>query len=85
MGNQKGSLFPDEIILQILAGLPVQSHCSGSIAFRQILHFLVQSRKISVICVDNLSGVSELSLAFIRDRVRVRTSCNGVLCCSSGS
>ncbi|KAJ6429590.1 hypothetical protein OIU84_021067 [Salix udensis] len=39
--------------------------------------------KCSLICVDNLWGVSELSLDFLKDRVKVRASCNGLLCCSS--
>lgn len=37
----------------------------------------------SLICVDNFRGVSEFSLDFIKDRVKVRASCNGLLCCSS--
>lgn len=37
----------------------------------------------SLILVDSLRGVSEFSLDFIKDRVRVRSSCNGLLCCSS--
>ncbi|OMO58501.1 hypothetical protein COLO4_34567 [Corchorus olitorius] len=39
--------------------------------------------KSSLICVDNLRGVSEFSLEFLKDRVKVRASCNGLLCCSS--
>lgn len=39
--------------------------------------------KSSFICVDRLRGVSEISLDFIKDRVKVRASCNGLLCCSS--
>ncbi|CAN0855250.1 F-box protein At5g49610 [Linum grandiflorum] len=38
--------------------------------------------KSSLICVDNLAGVSELSLDFLPDRVKIRASCNGLLCCS---
>lgn len=37
----------------------------------------------SLLCVDNLRGASEHSLDFIDDRVKVRASCNGLLCCSS--
>lgn len=37
----------------------------------------------SLICVDNLRGVYEFSLDFIKDRVKVRASSNGLLCCSS--
>ncbi|GER31445.1 F-box family protein [Striga asiatica] len=37
----------------------------------------------SLILVDNLRGVSEISLDFIKDRVKIRASCNGLLCCSS--
>ncbi|KAF4354312.1 hypothetical protein G4B88_007441, partial [Cannabis sativa] len=39
--------------------------------------------KSSLICVDNRLGVSEFSLDFLKDRVRIRASCNGLLCCSS--
>ncbi|CAI0467557.1 unnamed protein product [Linum tenue] len=38
--------------------------------------------KSTLICVDNLAGVSEFSLDFIDDRVKIRASCNGLLCCS---
>uniref|UniRef100_A0A1D1Y4N3 F-box protein At5g49610 n=1 Tax=Anthurium amnicola TaxID=1678845 RepID=A0A1D1Y4N3_9ARAE len=34
-------------------------------------------------CVDASGGLSELSLRFLNDRVRVRASCNGLLCCAS--
>lgn len=39
----------------------------------------------SVILIDNKTGgVSELSFSFIKDdRVKIRASCNGLLCCSS--
>ena len=30
-----------------------------------------------------LRGVSEFPLDFLKDRVKVRVSCNGLLCCSS--
>ncbi|KAL3812248.1 hypothetical protein ACJIZ3_013516 [Penstemon smallii] len=36
-----------------------------------------------LVLVDNLRGVSEFSLDFIKDRVKIRASCNGLLCCSS--
>ncbi|KAM1191581.1 hypothetical protein PS2_011841 [Malus domestica] len=39
--------------------------------------------KSDLIVVDNRRGVSEFSLDFVRDRVKVRASCNGLLCCSS--
>ncbi|KAJ4957311.1 hypothetical protein NE237_014094 [Protea cynaroides] len=39
--------------------------------------------KSSFICVDRLMGVSEFSLDFLNDRVKVRASCNGLLCCAS--
>lgn len=35
------------------------------------------------ICIDRSRGVSEFSLDFLNDRVKVRASCNGLLCCSS--
>lgn len=37
----------------------------------------------NLIVVDNQRGVSEFSLDFLKDRVKVRASCNGLLCCSS--
>lgn len=37
----------------------------------------------SLILVDNTRGVSEFSLDFIKDRLKIRASCNGLLCCSS--
>ncbi|KAH0704970.1 hypothetical protein KY290_009684 [Solanum tuberosum] len=37
----------------------------------------------SLICIDNLKGVSEFSLDFVKDRVKVRACCNGLLCLSS--
>ena len=43
----------------------------------------VSESKSSLICVDNLRGVSEISLDFLNDRVKIRASCNGLLCCSS--
>ncbi|KAK9724957.1 hypothetical protein RND81_05G111400 [Saponaria officinalis] len=41
------------------------------------------AHKYSLICVDHMKGVSEISLDFLKDRVKVRASCNGLLCCSS--
>lgn len=43
----------------------------------------VSDSKSSLICVDYLRGVFEFSLDFLKDRVKVRASCNGLLCCSS--
>uniref|UniRef100_A0A1J3CS47 F-box protein n=1 Tax=Noccaea caerulescens TaxID=107243 RepID=A0A1J3CS47_NOCCA len=102
------ALFPDEVILQILARLPVKSlfrfksvckawHKLPSDRYFTALYNQVSVKeqmlvaevsyssesKSSLICVDNLRGVSELSLDFVRDRVRIRASCNGLLCCSS--
>lgn len=39
--------------------------------------------KSSLICVDDRRGVCEFYLDFLKDRVKVRASCNGLLCCSS--
>ncbi|KAL6193603.1 hypothetical protein ACLB2K_034687 [Fragaria x ananassa] len=39
--------------------------------------------KSSLICVDDQKGVCEFDLGFLKDRVKVRASCNGLLCCSS--
>ncbi|KAK8634946.1 hypothetical protein V6N13_022826 [Hibiscus sabdariffa] len=102
-------IFPDEVILQILARLPVKSlfktktvcklwYKLVSDKYFVKLYNEVSSKnpmvlidtsvsesksKSSLICVDNLRGVSEVSLDFLKDRVKVRASCNGLLCCSS--
>ncbi|XP_021739888.1 F-box protein At5g49610-like isoform X1 [Chenopodium quinoa] len=43
----------------------------------------ISESKSSLICVDYSKGVSEFPLNFLKDRVKVRASCNGLLCCSS--
>ncbi|XP_074281539.1 F-box protein At5g49610 [Silene latifolia] len=43
----------------------------------------VSEQKCSLIFVDHMKGVSEFSLDFLKDRVKIRASCNGLLCCSS--
>ena len=100
--------FPDEVILQILARLPVKSLFKTKIVCKlwyrlasdkyfirlynevsaknpMVLVEISDSTdsKSSLICVDNLRGVSEFSMDFLKDRVKVRASCNGLLCCSS--
>ncbi|KAK3018614.1 hypothetical protein RJ639_004946 [Escallonia herrerae] len=101
-------VFPDEVVLQILARLPIKSLLRTKrvcklwyrlVSDRFFIH-LYNERSVrnpmvltevsessesrsSLICVDNLRGVSEISLDFIKDRVKVRASCNGLLCCSS--
>lgn len=100
--------FPDEVILQILARLPVKSLFSCKIVcklwyrltsekyFAQVYNELsvknsmvlvevseTSESKSYLVCIDKLRGVSELSLDFLKDRVKVRASCNGLLCCSS--
>ncbi|XP_020080821.1 F-box protein At5g49610-like isoform X3 [Ananas comosus] len=61
------------------------------------LHFALSSRTRGVaiespdhaastpdlVCVDPILGVSAFSLDFLDDRVKIRASCNGLLCCSS--
>ncbi|GMY27972.1 F-box protein At5g49610 isoform X1 [Fagus crenata] len=108
MNSLKDGFFPDEVILQILARLPVKSlyrsktvcklwcRLSSDKYFIQLYNELsvknplvlvevseVSESKSSLICVDNLRGVSEISLDFLKDRIKVRASCNGLLCCSS--
>ncbi|CAN7125420.1 unnamed protein product [Brassica rapa subsp. narinosa] len=104
MGNPKDPLFPDEVILQILARLPVKSLfrfksvCKAWCLLPSDGYFITLFNQVSVkeqtlvaevpdssslICVDSLRGVSEFSLEFLRDRVRIRASCNGLLCCAS--
>ncbi|OIT02943.1 PREDICTED: F-box protein At5g49610 [Nicotiana attenuata] len=107
--NSPFGIFPDEVILQILARLPVKSLFKTKIVCKlwyklisdkyftnlynelsvknpmvlvQVSEPSSESRS-SLICVDNLKGVSEFSLDFVKDRVKVRGSCNGLLCLSS--
>ncbi|KAI4311064.1 hypothetical protein MLD38_036000 [Melastoma candidum] len=100
--------FPDEVILQILARLPIKflyrakSVCKRWYNLSSCEYFvkvydeasvrrsmvLVEVSELSdsipsFICVERSWGVSELSLNFLRDRIDVRSSCNGLLCCSS--
>lgn len=107
--NSENGVFPDEIMVQILARLPVNSlfrtKCVCKLWYKltseryftrlynevsvrnpmvlvEVNESLSESRS-SLILVDNIRGVSEFLLDFIKDRVRVRASCNGLLCCSS--
>lgn len=104
----ENGFFPEEVILQILARLPIKSlfrfrcvckfwdRLPGNKYFIQLYNqvssanpmMLVEILKSfytqsSYICVDSLRGVSEFSLEFLKDRVKVRASCNGLLCCAS--
>ncbi|KAF7837686.1 F-box protein [Senna tora] len=107
--NMRGDgVFPEEVVIQILARLPVKSlfrsktvckrwyRLASDKYFIQLYNEIssknpmilvdiseASESKSSLICVDNVRGVSEFSLAFLNDRVRVRASCNGLLCCSS--
>ena len=106
--NSNHGFFPDEVVLQILARLPIKSlfrtkcvcknwyklikdkyfiQLYNQLSLRNplVLIELTQSleSRSSLISVDNLRGVSEFSLDFMKDRVKVRASCNGLLCCSS--
>ncbi|CAJ2662552.1 unnamed protein product [Trifolium pratense] len=102
-------IFPDEVVMQILARLPVKSLFRSKTVcklwykltfdkyFIQLYNDVSRKNpmilveisdsllecKSSLICVDNLRGVFEFSLNFLNDRVKVRASCNGLLCCSS--
>ncbi|XP_057475730.1 F-box protein At5g49610 [Actinidia eriantha] len=107
--NYGYGFFPDEVVQQILARLPVKdlfrSKCvcklwhklSSDKYFVQLYnHMAVKNSMVlvevsesseskpSLIFIDKLRGVYEkFSLDFIKDRVKVRASCNGLLCCSS--
>lgn len=108
LSNSNHGFFPDEVVLQILARLPIRSlfrtkcvcknwykliidkyfiQLYNQLSLRNplVLIELTQSleSRSSLISVDNLRGVSEFSLDFMKDRVKVRASCNGLLCCSS--
>ncbi|WCJ23257.1 F-box family protein [Euphorbia peplus] len=100
--------LPDEVVLQILARLPVKSlfraksvckiwyRLSFDKYFIRLYNELAVKNptvlveisdssefKSSLVCIDNLRGVSEFSLDFLKDRVKIRACCNGLLCCSS--
>ncbi|KDP27962.1 hypothetical protein JCGZ_19042 [Jatropha curcas] len=106
--NSRDGIFPDEVVLQILARLPVKSlfkaktvcklwyRLSSDKYFIQLYNDVAAKNptvlveisdssesKSSLICIDNLKAVSEFSLDFLKDRVKIRASCNGLLCCSS--
>ncbi|KAL8205057.1 hypothetical protein R6Q57_010680 [Mikania cordata] len=103
MDPPQTTYFADDIILEILARLPIKSlfrtkcvcklwyklasHKSFIHAYNQLsvknVMVLVESSTSSLILIDNKRGVSEVSLDFIKDRVKIRASCNGLLCCSS--
>ncbi|KAK9086242.1 hypothetical protein Syun_028636 [Stephania yunnanensis] len=101
-------VFPEEVVLQILARLPVkplfrfksvckvwyrlvsdkyfvQLYNNVSVDNPMVLVELLRSFNVqpSYICVDRMRGVSEFSLDFLKDRVKVKASCNGLLCCAS--
>ncbi|XP_050217039.1 F-box protein At5g49610 [Mercurialis annua] len=106
--NSRAEVLPDEVILQILARLPVKSLFRAKTVCK-LWYILISDNyfinlynqlacknpmvlveisdssesKCSLLCIDNLMGVSEFSLDFLQGRVRVRASCNGLLCCSS--
>ncbi|GAB2233289.1 hypothetical protein Droror1_Dr00002508 [Drosera rotundifolia] len=102
--------IPNEILLQILAHLPIKSifkFKSVSKQFQSLpkdpyfitLHNRVSSRhpmvlievfetsitRPPIISIDYEMGSSEfhLGLSWLNDRVRVRASCNGLICCAS--
>ncbi|KAL6532520.1 hypothetical protein OROGR_014490 [Orobanche gracilis] len=107
--SSTGGFFPGDIVLQILARLPIKTlfrtKCVCKLWYQMISDkyftklyngFSIRNpmvlveisnpsseSKPSLILVDNLRGVSEFSLNFIKDRVKIRASCNGLLCCSS--
>ncbi|KMT16317.1 hypothetical protein BVRB_3g054650 [Beta vulgaris subsp. vulgaris] len=106
--NSTNGFFPDEVILHILARLPIKSlfrfrtvckywyqllsdkyfvHLFNEMSAKSSMILVeiteVSEFKSSLICVDYLRGVSEFPLDFLKDRVKVRASCNGLLCCSS--
>ncbi|XP_010267910.1 PREDICTED: F-box protein At5g49610 [Nelumbo nucifera] len=108
LSDLENGFFPEEVVLQILARLPIKSlfRCKSvcKLWYRlpsnkyfiqlynevssknpMVLVELIKSFyvKSSFICVDRLRGVSEFSLDFLNDRVKVRASCNGLLCCAS--
>ncbi|KNA18631.1 hypothetical protein SOVF_068980 [Spinacia oleracea] len=106
--HSRNGFFPDEVILQILARLPIKSvfrfrtvckYWYQLLSERYFVHIYnemsakssmilveineISEPKTSLICVDYSRGVSEFPLDFLKDRVKVRASCNGLLCCSS--
>ncbi|CAL0309229.1 unnamed protein product [Lupinus luteus] len=108
MDTQGDGIFPEEVVIQIMARLTVKSlfrsksvcklwyRLSSDKYFIQLYNEVSKKNpmimvevsdssdtKSRFIRVDNLRGVFEFSLDFLNDRVKVRASCNGMLCCSS--
>ncbi|ERN03152.1 hypothetical protein AMTRI_Chr02g263410 [Amborella trichopoda] len=100
--------FPDDVIMNILARLPVKSmfrfkcvckawhkltsdpyfikfHNEMPSASSGVLVEIVQSvsNQSNFVCIDSSSHMAEFSLDFLSDRVKIRASCNGLLCCAS--
>lgn len=100
--------FPDEVVIQILARLPIKYvfkfklvcklwckllseryfiHLYNQISIRNPMVLIEVSdsseSKLGLICIDKSVCASDLNLDFIKDRVKIRASCNGLLCCSS--
>ncbi|KAL5983421.1 hypothetical protein ACLOJK_017506 [Asimina triloba] len=84
------SLFRFKTVCKLWCRLPSEKffiHFYNEISLKDSM-VLVEMRKSSsadcnFVCVDRSSCASEFSLGFLNDRVKIRASCNGLLCCSS--
>lgn len=61
----------------------VRSYNQSSATNPMILFESLVAGSSPLVCADPFPSLSPLSLAFLGDRVRIRASCNGLLCCSS--
>ncbi|KAL4312821.1 hypothetical protein GQ457_01G002680 [Hibiscus cannabinus] len=83
-------LFKTKTVCKLWYGLPsdeyfIKLYNEESAKNPMVLIELIDSTesKSSFVFVDNSRGVSEFSLDFLLERVKIRASCNGLLCCSS--
>lgn len=106
--NSSNGFLPDDVVLLILARLPVKSLfrfktvCKLWRRLPSEKHFIDLYSQTSakdptllieipdpirllsnLVSVDRFREVTSLSLDFLNDRVKVRASCHGLLCCAS--
>ncbi|XP_031499065.1 F-box protein At5g49610 [Nymphaea colorata] len=108
MSTGQNCIFPDDVIIQILARLPVKYlfrfKCVCKLWCRLpsepyfvrlydelsssrigVLLEIVQSSTMypNFVYMDGLNDTGEFTSEFMGDRIKIRASCNGLLCCAS--
>ncbi|XP_019708708.1 F-box protein At5g49610 [Elaeis guineensis] len=106
--NSPNGFLPDDVVLQILARLPIKSlfrFKSVCKLWRRLpsekhfidLYFQTSAKDPTLlieipdsihlsshlVSIDRFREVTTLSLDFLNDRVKIRASCHGLLCCAS--